>query len=84
MFYTFEAEHIRNFKDLLQKILSLKGVSDAFGGRNAIFSSFHTITVVCSEKTASKVQDLIFEANDGAYCSFREFIEEDEDEEYFV
>jgi hypothetical protein len=86
MTYSFEAEHIADFQSLLAAIKTTKGVLWAEGTRNATFSSFHTILVDCSEEVASKVQDLIFDYNDGAYCRFEEHTfceEEEEEDDYF-
>ena len=72
MYYTFEAEHIADFQSLMTEVNAMETVREVTGGRNALFSSFHTIVVDTDEKTALKIQDLIFEYNDGAYCRFAE------------
>jgi hypothetical protein len=86
MTYSFQAEHIADLKSLLAAIKKIEGVHWAEGNRDAIFSSFHVILVGCSEEIASKVQDLVFEYNDGAYCRFEEytFYEEEEEEDDYV
>lgn len=86
MTYSFQAEHIADFPSLLAAIKKIKGVLWADGNRDAIFSSFHTILVNCSEEVAIEVRDLVFEYNDGAYCRFEEytFYEEEEEEDDYV
>ena len=80
MHYTFEAGHIADFQSLMTEVRAMENVHEATGGRNATFSLFHTIFVDTDEKTASKIQDLIFEYNDGAYCRFAETIYAEEED----
>ena len=80
MTYSFQAEHIADFQSLMAEIKAMKGASEVSGARNALFSSFHTIVADCAEEVAIKIQDLIFEYNDGAYCRFEEVVYAEEED----